>query len=68
MVCPSGEMALKRIHNGLVCAVAPIASSTPAIMTSLLLIFIFVNLIWVIICGKGSQFFFISGINVDTNE
>ena len=41
MVFPSGEMALKRIHNGLVWAVEARASKAAASTASLLLILIF---------------------------
>jgi hypothetical protein len=41
MVCPSGEIALKRIHNGLVCAAAPTAINKAAIAATFLLILIF---------------------------
>ena len=41
MVFPSGEIAQKRIHNGLVCAVTAMVISIAAIKASFLEIFIF---------------------------
>ena len=54
MVCPSGEMALKRIHSGLVWAVAPIAINKAAIKAVFLLLFILLNHFGFVDCCKGS--------------